>query len=61
MVGNVCVYKANKILGFISDDFREWNTEIKQKAIEQIEHYFPCVENSVNVEELNECYKHIYK
>lgn len=58
---NKCVDKANKILGFISDDFTEWNTQIKQKAVEQIEHYFPCVENSVNVEELNECYKHLYK
>jgi len=58
---NICVKKANKILGFISDDFTVWNREIKQKAIEQIEHYFPCVENSVNVEELNECYIHIYK
>jgi len=58
---NICVQKMNKILGFISDDFTEWNKKIKQKAIEQIEHYFPCVENSVNAEELNECYKHLYK
>ena len=58
---NICVQEANSILGFITNDFIEWNTKVQQKVIVQIDRYFPCVEKSINVEELNECYIHIYK
>jgi len=58
---NICNEQANKLSGFIIDNFNEWNNEIKLETLKSIKHYVPCIQNSKTAEELNDCYVHIYK
>lgn len=56
-----CNQKANAMSGFIVEDFIQWDEKIKQVTLKHLDQYIPCVQNSNNLEDLNNCYIHIYK